>query len=379
MNRPLPLSETVAAVAADLRATAALHDATGTFPFANFTRLHEAGLLGLTVPRRFGGRGGRLVEATTVIGGIAAAEPSTALVLAMQYIHHATMADRGWPAALTERLGREAVADGALINSLRVEPDLGSPARGGLPATTARRVEGGFRLSGHKIYATGIPALTWVVVWARTDDADPLVGPILVRADSPGIRVIETWNHLGMRATGSHDVVFEDVFVPAAHAAALRPPAGWAGTDALHLSWNALLIGALYDGVARAARDWLVGFLQARRPANLGAALATVPRLQQAVGEIDGLLAANARLIRSAARDADEGQAPSANESALLKSTVTGNAIAAVEAAIRLAGNPGLSRDNALERHYRDVLCARIHTPQDDMAWAAAGRAALGV
>lgn len=379
MNRPLPLSETVAAVAAELRPTAAPHDATGDFPFANFARLHEAGLLGLTVPRHFGGRGGRLVEATTVIGGIAAAEPSTALVLAMHYIHHATMAGRGWPPELAERLGREAVTEGALINSLRVEPDLGTPARGGLPVTTARRVPGGFRLSGHKIYATGIPILTWAVVWARTDEAEPLVGPILVRADAAGVRAIETWNHLGMRATGSHDVVFEDVFVPADHAADLRPATGWGGPDALHLTWNALLIGALYDGIARAARDWLVGFLQTRRPANLGASLATLPRMHQAVGEIDGLLSANARLIRSAARDADEGQSPSADESALLKSTVTGNAIAAVEAAVRLAGNPGLSRDNALERHYRDVLCARIHTPQDDMAWAAAGRTALGL
>ncbi|MGQ3070219.1 MAG: acyl-CoA dehydrogenase family protein [Ferrovibrionaceae bacterium] len=379
MNKPLPLSETVAAVAADLRLTAGHHDATGEFPFANFARLHEAGLLALTVGKRFGGRGGRLAEATAVIGAIAAAEPSTALVLAMQYIHHATMEGRGWPVELAERLGREAVADGALINSLRVEPELGTPARGGLPATTARRVPGGFRLSGHKIYATGIPILTWAVVWARTDDAEPLVGPVLVRTGQPGITVVETWNHLGMRATGSHDVVFDDVFVPSGQAPALRPPAEWGGPDPSHQAWNALLIAALYDGVARAARDWLVGFLQARRPANLGAPLATVPRMQQALGEIDGLLAANARLIRSAARDTDETEPPPVAESALLKSTVTGNAIAAVEAAVRLAGNPGLSRDNPLERHYRDVLCARIHTPQDDMAWTAAGRAALGL
>jgi alkylation response protein AidB-like acyl-CoA dehydrogenase len=379
MNKPLSLAETVAAVAADLRPTAGHHDATGTLPFANFARLHEAGLLGLTVSRQHGGRGGRLVEATAVIGAIAAAEPSTALVLAMQYIHHATMNGRGWPAELTGRLGREAVADGALINSLRVEPELGTPARGGLPATTARRVPGGFRLSGHKIYATGIPILTWAVVWARTDDAEPLVGPVLVRTGQPGITVIETWNHLGMRATGSHDVVFDGVFVPADQAPALRPPAEWGGPDALHQAWNTLLIAALYDGIARAARDWLVGFLLTRRPANLGAPLSTVPRMQQALGEIDGLLGANARLIRSAARDADEAGPPAPAESALLKSTVTGNAITAVEAAIRLAGNPGLSRDNPLERHYRDVLCARIHTPQDDMAWTAAGRAALGL
>ncbi|MFX7559831.1 acyl-CoA dehydrogenase family protein, partial [Acinetobacter baumannii] len=78
-----------------------------------------------------------------------------------------------------------------------------------------------FRLSGHKIYATGIPLLTWAVVWARTDDAEPLVGPVLVRTGQPGITVVETWNHLGMRATGSHDVIFDGVFVPDDQAPAL--------------------------------------------------------------------------------------------------------------------------------------------------------------
>jgi alkylation response protein AidB-like acyl-CoA dehydrogenase len=360
-------------------ATAERYDRTASFPFENFDRLAEAGLLALTVPRQFGGTAGGLVDALTVIGGIARGEPSTALVLAMQYSIHASVAARGWPAHIVERLGREAASSISLINALRVEPELGTPARGGLPATVARCNEFGWGLSGHKIYATGIPILSWLAVWARTDEEEPKVGTFLVPAGSPGIRIVETWDHLGMRATGSHDVILEDVQVPFDHAVDIRPPAGWGAPDAVQVAWSALLVAAVYDGIARSGRDWLVAFLNDRKPANLGASLATLPRMQEAVGEIETLLAANARLLRSAARDVDDGRPPASAETGMVKSIVTNNAIATVEAALKLTGNHGVNRRNALERHHRDVVCARIHTPQDDSVRLAAGRLALQV
>ncbi|MGL4964331.1 MAG: acyl-CoA dehydrogenase family protein [Inquilinus sp.] len=379
VGAPPTLAETVAALAAEFSRTAAEHDRSGIFPFANFDRLAEDGLLALVTPRRFGGLGGGLQDAATVIGGIARGEPSTALVLSMQYLQHASMEERGWPAHLAERLGREAAAGVSLINALRVEPELGTPARGGVPATVARRTPEGWRVSGHKIFATGIPILSWLAVWAVTDEPEPRVGTILVPAAAPGIRVVESWDQLGMRATNSHDVILEDVLVPLDHAVDLRPPEAWRVPEPVKSAWGAVLIGALYDGIARAARDWFVSFLQTRAPANLGAPLATLPRMQDAVGEIEARLAVNARLIASAARDVDDGRPPAPNESGIVKLTVTGNAIAAVETAVRLTGNPGLARANPLERHYRDVLCARIHTPQDDSIRLAAGRIALGL
>jgi alkylation response protein AidB-like acyl-CoA dehydrogenase len=70
----------------------------------------------------------------------------------MHYIQHLVMARSSrWPARLSRKLARETVEGVALINALRVEPELGSPARGGLPATVARRTETGWRLSGRKI------------------------------------------------------------------------------------------------------------------------------------------------------------------------------------------------------------------------------------
>jgi alkylation response protein AidB-like acyl-CoA dehydrogenase len=109
----------------------------------------------------------------------------------------------------------------------------------------------------------------------------------------------------------------------------------------------------------------------------LGASLSTLPRFQEAVGEIDARLLTNRVLIEAAATRTDNGAAPPATESGLIKMTATTNAIAAVERAVELIENPGLSRANQLERHLRDVLCSRIHTPQNDSILLAAGRAAF--
>lgn len=91
------------------------------------------------------------------------------------------------------------------------------------------------------------------------------------------------------------------------------------------------------------------------------------------------MLRANQVLLDDAAARTDAGEAPTPADSGLLKYTVTGNAIRAVELALQLSGNHGLSRNNPLERHYRDVLCSRIHTPQNDSILVAAGRAQLGL
>jgi len=104
-----------------------------------------------------------------------------------------------------------------------------------------------------------------------------------------------------------------------------------------------------------------------------------LPRAQEALGGIVARLSVNARLIGSFADDFDDNLPLTAIESNIIKLTVTNNAAAAVEDALSLTSNHGLSRRNPLERHYRDVLCGRVHTPQDDATKIAAGRIALGI
>jgi alkylation response protein AidB-like acyl-CoA dehydrogenase len=386
IRKELPVDATPAvfdkanALASEFAARAALHDRDASFPFENFKELSEAGLLALTVPTALGGSGAGALEAARIINIFGKADPSTALVLSMHYIQHLVMArSTRWPGRLSRRLARETVEGMALINALRVEPDLGSPSRGGLPVTIARRTETGWRLSGRKIYSTGAPILKWYAVWAKTDEPNVRVGLFLVPAGLPGTRIVETWDHLGLRASGSHDIVFDDVVFPLDHEIDVRKPEQWSVPDFTQATVHAIFVAAIYDGVARAARDWLVEFLKNRVPSNLGASLATLPRVQEVVGGIEARLVVNARLIESFAGDYDDGVVLSASEANIVKLAVTNNAVAIVEDALSLTSNHGLARANPLERHYRDVLCGRVHTPQDDATRVSAGRLALGL
>ncbi|MGD9893584.1 MAG: acyl-CoA dehydrogenase family protein [Dehalococcoidia bacterium] len=370
-------------LARDFAVRAGDHDRDASFPFENFDLLHQSGLLNLTVPTEFGGMGAGLSVTCKVVEEIARGDASTALVYAMHVIYHAVFGRaRRWPAAQHERLCRDSLDGVALINVMRVEPELGTPARGGLPATTATRTPDGWRLDGHKIYATGSPLLRYFLVWARTavdGDETPRVGYFLVPNDLAGISIVETWNHLGMRATGSHDLILDGVALPADHALDVRLPGEWSPPDPNLAGWNTLILTALYHGVARTGRDWLVQYLHDRVPTNLGAPLATLPRFQSAVGEIDALFYASDRLIYGLTAEIDQGNVHASSKASVVKYVATNNAIRAVDIALGLIGNPGLSRSNPLERHHRDVLCSRIHTPQDDMILLATGRAALGV
>ncbi len=360
-----------------LAATAADYDRSGAYPRENFALLHRHGLIGLPALRELLGEPLTLAEAREVVAAVARGEPSTALILIMTYLYAIQIpTNPHWPVALKQSVLEDIALRGALINALRVEPALGTPVRGGLPETTAKRVPGGWVISGRKIYSTGAPGLTWLAVWGRTDDAEPLVGTFLVPGGSAGVTIEESWASLGMRATNSHDVVLDNVFIPAEYAVDIRPPAAWAAErPAVLMSWMASLLPTLYDSVARNARDWLVTFARERAPTNLGAPLATLPQFQTAIGEIESLLFVNRTLIDRVT--VSEPGTLSAAETNFIKYHVTNNAIKVAEKALTLTGNPGLSRDNPLERHYRDVLCGRVHSPQDDTILVSAGRVAL--
>jgi len=374
------LFDQVKTLAEDFATRAAVHDRDGSFPFENFTALHQAGLLSLTIPHDLGGQDLGLANICQVIEGIARGDASTALVLTMHYLQHAKAGrNRCWHPEVYKKVCREAIANLTLINAARVEPELGTPARGGLPATTAEKTAAGWRLTGHKQYTTGSPILSYFVVWAKTTEDEPQVGNFLVPRDLPGLRIVETWDHLGMRATGSHDLILENVLIPHEYALDIRPVSAKSQPDPMTAVWNSLTLSALYLGVATAARDWLIEYLGDRTPSNLGTPLASLPRFQTAVGEIEALLYANRKLIYNLAQEVEQGEFESNVDlqAQAVKYLTTTNSIRAVEIGLELIGNPGLTRKNPLERHYRDVLCSRIHTPQNDVICQSLGKAAL--
>ena len=151
-----------------------------------------------------------------------------------------------------------------------------------------------------------------------------------------------------MRATRSDDVVFEDAAIPLEHAVDVVPASELRLTAAqtAFAAWNGVLIGAIYHGVARAARDWLGRYLNERVPSNLGAPLASLPRFQESFGRIAAQVEISDGLLRDAAAAVDAGGDPVevAGRANLVKLTVTNAAIDIALEAVRLVGNPGLLR-----------------------------------
>jgi alkylation response protein AidB-like acyl-CoA dehydrogenase len=299
----------------------------------------------------------------------------------VQYIG-ASLVSGLWPRARLDAFLRDVIERGYLINNCQAEAEMGSPARGGLPATTATRVDGGWMLRGRKQWSTASTYLTHYAVSAtvRAPDMPEHLGQFLVRADSPGVQIDPTWQALAMRESASHDIVLEDVFVP--HGDVIRVSADGAPfVPPLDVApWHGLTFAATYIGIAVAARDWTVRFAATRKPTNLGSTIGELPAVRAKLGEMEALLLAARRVVFDTARDWVEGVADRRSIAAqvpLAKTVATNNAVRVTDLALRVAGGAGLAEAQPLERCFRDVRSGLIHPPLDDVAYANAARRAL--
>ncbi|OWR30836.1 acyl-CoA dehydrogenase [Saccharibacillus sp. O23] len=402
---------------------AAKHDREGSFPFENFEELKAAGYAKLTLSEEQGGDGLSLYEWLSVQERLARGDGSTALSAGWHggMMLHYRETDI-WPEPSYSAFCRDVAASGAMINKFASERATGSPTRGGRPQTTAVRVEGGWKLTGRKTYSTLSPLLTDYIVSAGIEGS-PEVGDFIIRlggsdaaeaqteAGSPfspdggalpspeeiarraeasargaaelraaaGVTLEETWDTLGMRATGSHDIVLENTFVPDEQVMGIYMPGQPKGGVDDGDGWM-LHIPACYLGIALAARDYALNFAKNYTPNSLKEPIATLPHIRQWIGQIDSEL----RLARTALYDiADrwdrlpEERASMRPEFGWVKYNATHLAAQAVDKAMKIVGGASLSRNVPLERYYRDVRAGLHNPPMEDAVLHMLARAAL--
>ncbi|MDV7134553.1 acyl-CoA dehydrogenase family protein [Williamsia muralis] len=366
------------ALTAEVASTAEQYDRSGDIPVAGLAAAHRGGYLTATVAARFGGPEAGPFEVVQVLSALGEGDPSVALIAANNLaIHQMQAATDSWPADLYDDLLRQSVQGPAPVNVIRAEPELGAPARGGLPKTIARRTANGWTLTGRKTFATGGTALAYHLVWAITDEEEPRVGHVIVPADSAGITWHQTWDHLGLRASNTHDVSYAGVEVGEENFLEIPKTDGVYRDPAVATGPTGFGHPALYVGVARAARTAFVTYARERVPTALGRPIAETERIQAIAGEIDAqIVQAETLLYGTLLRVAADDPAVAAILS-LVKVQIARSVIAAVQTAVAALGNAALTRHNPLERHLRDVLCVRVHPPQEDTALLAAGRALL--
>jgi alkylation response protein AidB-like acyl-CoA dehydrogenase len=359
-------------LAADFATRADEADKVGSLPPEDVAALRQSGYLALTVPREFDGPELSLHDCVATHIELAKGSPSTALVAAMglHIIGHQREA-RTWNEPVFARLCRAAV-EGGLINSAASEPQLGSPSRGGLSATTAVSTDDGWLLNGHKTWTTGGRHLTHILVRANVDGEN---GTILVEGNRPGLRWQDSWQDaLSLRASDSHDLYLENVLVP--HENLVERSGKSAGPNL----WFPMLMASVYLGAALAARDRVIRFALERVPTALGKPIATLPKIQRQIGEIDmRLQAARALLLEVAeAWTEDESQRESLfARVAAAKVMVTKTAVTATDSALQIAGGSSITGDLPLGRYFRDVRAGSMQPPSGDTAYELIGRAAI--
>lgn len=356
---------------------AAKHDREGSFPFRNFEEMREAGYLAAAVPAEYGGDGQELTAVTLAQLAIARGDGSTALSVGM---HHMVLGGEAsahaWPDALRERIFRDAAEHGALINNLATEPDLGSPRGGGRPATTITPDgDGRWRINGLKSFSTLAPVLSYLITYGAFDDGSGDVGRFAVPRDRPGIRIDETWDAIGMRATGSHDVYFEDVPVEESDLLSRRSITGGGAAAKPRIedartgqggAWFPLLVAAASLGVAQAARDYAIRFARERQPTGAPAPISQIPSVRERIGRMESTLMNARTVLLATTEDWDEHpdeRAAMGPAVANAKIYTLDSAIEIVEQAMRVVGGVALLRSEPLERYLRDVRSGLANPP----------------
>jgi alkylation response protein AidB-like acyl-CoA dehydrogenase len=360
---------------------AAEHDRDATFPFENYDEMREAGYLGLTVPEELGGRGATLHELILAQERLAMGDGSTALAVNMHVSPIGQLASL-WRSSGDERLADvlRRAADGRLVYaSMSAEP--GDPILM-TSSTVAERVDGGYRVSGKKIFGTESAVCTEFSTRARYDDPDrgPQVLFFRLPRDAEGMRMKETWDTMGMRATRSDDFELENVFVPD-EAVFHSYPVGHFDATMLKTVWGWAMptFGAVYLGIGAGALEFAREQVRARRRDG-------DPHVQNLFAEMEVLLETARAVLYRHAQEMDSGglytELPVQDGMAravLTKYVTTNNAVAIVDRALHVVGGAGYYRRFPLERMYRDVRAGPIMPYSNTEAHDLFGRTSLGV
>lgn len=336
----------------------------------NIALLKSSGLVEAGVPRELGGGGADVDELTAMLRTLAYYCGSTGLAFSM-HTHQVAIPAWRWKYQKAAAPAVEPLLKRVASERIMLLSSGGSDWVGG--SGKAEKVEGGYRITARKIFTSGAPTGDILMTGAILDtDEGPMVLHFGIPMNSPHVKILDTWRTLGMRGTGSHDVLIEGHVVPEA-AVPLRRRAGeWHPVFQIIATIAFPLIYSVYVGVAESARDIAISLAKRKSPnqhaVNLAGRMET--ELTGARLGLDSMLAAVCLNAPSA---------ETVNQVMIGKQLVTRHAIAAVECAMELAGGAGFYRAAGLERRFRDMQAARYHPLQAGPQAEYAGAMALGL
>lgn len=357
-------------LATDFATRAADHDANDTFAAENYAKLRQAKVFSAPVPAELGGGGATFAEHCAIIRTIGRGCGSTALAYSMHSHLLQGLIWRHRHAAVppAEPLLRRIAKDELILVSSG-----GSDWLDG--SGTLTKENGSYTFKARKIFGSGSPSGDLLLTTGVYDDPEkgPTVLHFGVDMHGPGVKVLDNWRTMGMRATGSNDIVIDGVTVQDAAVSVRRPKGKW------HQFFNVVvplifpLVTSAYVGVAEAAREIAVAQAAKRRDD---------PIVQSLIGEMDTeLLVAQAALADMVALASTDYTPDVANADLTFKrKTIAARALVRVgHLAMEVAGGGSFFRALGLERCIRDIQGVRFHPLHEMRQYQFSGRVALGL
>jgi len=327
---------------------AAALDEAGEFPRELFLELAGLGFFGMRYPEDAGGSGMALTEFCLALTEIARGSMSLAGAAAMQSLMGTKFLQMLGNEDILGRLFRPALEGKKIGGICMTEPDAGSDL--GSIATTARKVDGGYVIDGHKTWITSAPVADFFTVFARAGEERKLT-IFLVERDFAGLQIGRAIHKMGVWALPTSEVSFDGCFVPDTHRLSKEE-----GDGEVHLRKTLaeirIITGAMALGVARAALDEAVRYAGERK--QFGKAINRFQAIQFKLAEMATGLEAATHLVRYAAWLAD-AQRPHHKEAAMAKLFATETAASICDQAARVLASYGYAMEYPVQRYLRDV------------------------
>lgn len=343
------------------------HDREGSFPFENIARLKEAAYTTMTTPKEYGGWGASPLTFVLAQEQLVQGCSATAFAINMHcntvgfYTPFMTPAQK---ALYLGNVGHKQM----LMNGFYTE---GGGARSILsPQTKARKVAGGYVLNGQKVFCTLVPIVDYFGISTSLEGYTGAASggcAFLLPRNAPGLEVIETWDAMGMRATGSHTIVLRDVFAPVDQ---LIGEEGHMFEEFSQVSyWYCLSFSAIYLGIGQAMYNYVLDYARTRKVQKSGQLVGHLPWNRFAIGEMYNRLEACRTLVYTLAREIGERRPYGERQvpvTEMLRTFVAENMLEVANLATRIAGGQGYLKGNPLERYFRDLRSAPLHTLKRD-------------
>ncbi len=362
------LIEVAKTIAAQIRTTAPKHDRKGSFPHEHYQFMRNKGYLKALIPLENGGYGHGLTDLVLAQYEIGKGDGSTSVSVGMHHMIIGTEIEtRSWPAKLRDSVFEGIVQNGALINSVASEPDLGSPRGGGRPVTKLEPIsEGKWLLNGRKTWSTLAPELTYAIVFVAVEDGSGDTARIIVNMETKGISIEETWDSLSMRASGSHDILFDNVVVDEKNFLSRTSGLNHFTDKISGAAWFPLLLSAANLGIAKAAQDYAIHFAKNRKPSGRSTPISQIPHIREQIARMESIMLVARRTLFSCSEDWEynsEERKDLLPEILVTKVHSIDSAIKITDIAMRVVGAVGLEKNRPLERYFRDVRSGISNPP----------------